>query len=81
MKYRTRALHFSALVLAAAVVAAAGCGTISFFPTQPAQKAADKVIDDIWPLIQPTAPVASIGIAKEKEPPVEPVMSPKPEPK
>ena len=79
MKYRMRALCFSALVLATAVVA--GCGTISFFPAQPAQKAADKVIDDIWPPIQPTAPVASIGIAKEKEPPVEPVMSPKPEPK
>jgi hypothetical protein len=79
MKDRTRALHFFALVLATVVVA--GCGTISFFPAQPAQKAADKVIDDIWPPIQPTAPVASVGIAKEKEPPVEPVMSPKPEPK
>lgn len=79
MKDRMRALHFSVLVFATAV--AAGCGTISFFPAQPAQKAADKVIDDIWPPTQPTAPVASVGIAKEKEPPVEPVMSPKPEPK
>jgi hypothetical protein len=79
MKICTRVLHFSALVLATAV--AAGCGTISFFPAQPAQKAADKVIDDIWPPTQPTVPVASVGIAKEKEPPVEPVMSPKPEPK
>jgi hypothetical protein len=79
MKYRTRARYFSTLALAAAVLA--GCGTISFFPAQPAQKAADKVIDDIWPPIQPTAPVAAVGIAKEKEPPVEPVMSPKPESK
>jgi hypothetical protein len=79
MIFSTRAFHFSALILATAV--AAGCGTISFFPAQPAQKAADKVIDDIWPPIQPAAPVASIGIAKDKEPPVEPVMSPKPEPK
>lgn len=78
MKICKRALHFPALILA---TVAAGCGTISFFPAQPAQKAADKVIDDIWPPIQPTVPVASVGIAKEKEPPVEPVMSPKPEPK
>lgn len=27
----------------------AGCSTISFFPTADAQKAADKVIKDIWP--------------------------------
>jgi hypothetical protein len=79
MNYRTRTLQ---LIITCAVFSfAAGCGTISFFPTQPAQKAADKVIDDIWPPVQPTAPVASVGIAKEKEPPVEPVMSPKPAPK
>ena len=76
MNHHLRALQ---LVVAGLVIAvSAGCGTISFFPAQPAQKAADKVIDDIWPPIQPTAPVASVGIAKEKEPPVEPVMSPKP---
>ena len=68
-------------IIGAVMAVSAGCGTISFFPAQPAQKAADKVIDDVWPPIQPTAPVASIGIAKEKVPPVEPVMSPKPEPK
>lgn len=68
-------------IISAVMAVSAGCGTISFFPAQPAQKAADKVIDDVWPPIQPTAPVASVGIAKEKVPPVEPVMSPKPEPK
>jgi hypothetical protein len=31
-----------------------GCSTISFFPQAPAQKAADKVIDDVWPV--PPAP-------------------------
>jgi len=81
MKNRTSSIHLYVLVFATAIATVSGCGTISFFPTQPAQKAADKVIDDIWPPIQPTAPVASVGIVKQKEPPVEPVMSPKPEPK
>ena len=31
----------------------AGCSTISFFPTADAQKAADKVIKDIWPAPEP----------------------------
>ena len=79
MKHHLRAFHL--FVTGVLIAVSAGCGTISFFPAQPAQKAADKVIDDIWPPVQPTAPVASIGIAKEKEPPVGPTMSPKPEPK
>lgn len=79
MNYVERKLQI--MFMATLLLAASGCGSISFFPAQPAQKAADKVIDDVWPPVQPTAPVASVGIAKEKEPPVEPVMSPKPAPK
>jgi hypothetical protein len=31
------------------VVTVSGCASIAFFPKGTAQKAADKVIDDIWP--------------------------------
>lgn len=37
------------LLSAACFAIMGGCSTISFFPTELAQKAADKVIDDIWP--------------------------------
>jgi hypothetical protein len=46
------------VVLAVAPVALAGCTTIAFFPTAPAQKAADKLIDDIWPAA-PARPAAA----------------------
>ena len=47
--YRFLLAMLSALIL----VSTAGCSTISFFPTESAQKAADKVIDDIWPAADP----------------------------
>jgi hypothetical protein len=40
------------------VVLVAGCANIAFFPKAPAQKAADKVIDDIWPAA-PAPPVVA----------------------
>jgi hypothetical protein len=39
----------TALVCLAAWMALAGCSSIAFYPAVPAQKAADRVIDDIWP--------------------------------
>jgi flagellar basal body-associated protein FliL len=45
------------IVIAVSTVALAGCTTIAFFPTAPAQKAADKLIDDIWPAA-PARPAA-----------------------
>lgn len=65
-------------IFASALVAA--CGSISFFPVAPAQKAADKVIEDIWPSsisMAPTVPVVAVGALKEKEPPPGPLISPK----
>ena len=47
--YRFMLAMLSALIL----VNTAGCSTISFFPAESAQKAADKVIDDIWPAADP----------------------------
>lgn len=40
-------------LLAMLLWAIVGCSTISFFPTADAQKAADKVIKDIWPSLEP----------------------------
>ena len=34
-----------------------GCGTALFFPVKPAEKAADRVIDDIWPDVTRPTPV------------------------
>ena len=48
--YRFLLAMLSALIL----VSTTGCSTISFFPAESAQKAADKVIDDIWPAADPT---------------------------
>lgn len=39
----------AAVIGVVGVATTSGCSTISFFPAAPAQKAADKVIDDIWP--------------------------------
>jgi hypothetical protein len=39
------------------VVAVSGCANIAFFPKGTAQKAADKVIDDIWPASSSAEPV------------------------
>ncbi len=55
MKLRKMAL--GGVVLAGLVLA--GCSTIAFFPTAPAQKAADKVIDDIWPTAPERAATAA----------------------
>ena len=40
----------------ACALAMSGCGTALFFPVKPAEKAADKVIDDIWPDVTKPAP-------------------------
>lgn len=32
------------------IFAMSGCASTLFFPAKPAEKAADKVIDDIWPV-------------------------------
>lgn len=38
------------------IVATGGCASTLFFPVKPAEKAADKVIDDVWPdLAKPVA--------------------------
>lgn len=33
----------------ACVVTMGGCASTLFFPVKPAEKAADKLIDDVWP--------------------------------
>ena len=40
---------FIASVALASIFAVSGCASTLFFPAKPAEKAADKVIDDIWP--------------------------------
>ena len=40
---------FVACVALASIFAISGCASTLFFPAKPAEKAADKVIDDIWP--------------------------------
>lgn len=47
------------MILAAGFIS--GCSSIAFFPAEHAQKAADKVIDDIWPAAD------NSKISKEKE--------------
>ncbi len=66
---------FSTVGFLAASVFFYGCGSISFFPTAPAQKAADNIIDDVWPASQPTVPVVNVGGIKETTP--QPVITPK----
>lgn len=42
------------------VVALAGCVTINiYFPAAAAEKAADKIIDEVWRLPKPAAPVTT----------------------
>ncbi len=67
--YRFMPAWLSAFIL----VSATGCSTISFFPAESAQKAADKVIDDIWPAADPTKKnneVKDIKEIKDKAKPV-----------
>ena len=46
---------FIVAAILAGALAMSGCGTVLFFPIKPAEKAADRVIDDIWPdVIRPT---------------------------
>ncbi len=43
--------HFSWLLLAAGLVALSACVTINiYFPAAAAEKAADKIIDEVWQL-------------------------------
>jgi hypothetical protein len=51
---------FVIVFLAFAQLAVAGCTTIAFFPAAPAQKAADKLIDDIWPAAPARPATASV---------------------
>jgi hypothetical protein len=54
------------LVVALLAASLAGCGSISFFPAAPAQRAADKVIDDIWPAAPlPPAFTRNVTVSKE----------------
>jgi hypothetical protein len=46
---KKRCQPFVALILTFSLVGLAACSSISFFPKATAQKAADKLIDDIWP--------------------------------
>lgn len=48
----------------ASMLALAGCASTLFFPAKPAEKAADSLIDDIWPEI--TKPVIKPAVAKEE---------------
>ncbi|HET8609697.1 MAG TPA: hypothetical protein VFM11_08145 [Burkholderiales bacterium] len=63
---------------AAAALLIAGCVTINiYFPAAAAQKAADKIIDDVWQLKQP----APTGGAGEQQPPAsapQPAQQPAP---
>ncbi len=47
----------------ASTLAMTGCASTLFFPAKPAEKAADKVIDDIWPDV--TKPVPPKADAKK----------------
>ena len=52
---------FVACVALASIFAISGCASTLFFPAKPAEKAADKVIDDIWPdLSKPAAPKVDV---------------------
>jgi hypothetical protein len=60
------------------VVFVSGCANIAFFPKGTAQKAADKVIDDIWPALSSpdtliAKPVTTPAVAATA--PTEPVKS------
>ncbi len=66
---------FAVLTLIAASAFVCGCGSITFFPSAPAQKAADNIIDEVWPASQPTVPVITVGGGKETAP--APVVTPK----
>jgi hypothetical protein len=63
---------------AAAALLVAGCVTINiYFPAAAAQKAADKIIDDVWQLKQP----AATGGSSEQQPPAsaaQPAQQPAP---
>ena len=49
-----RTLFFG--VALTAMLALTGCGSTLFYPARSAEKAADKVIDDIWPnVVKPAA--------------------------
>ena len=73
MKYCKPVLNiFLAAVTSTLVL---GCGTITFFPTEPAQKAADSVIDGIWPSPQPTVSVANVQSGSKNAPP-QPAITP-----
>lgn len=52
-----------------------GCAAITFFPTASAQKAADYIIDEVWPASQPTILVITVDGNKKTAP--SPVMTPK----
>lgn len=49
------AFKFGACIAFAGVVAMTGCATTLFFPIKPAERAADKLIDDIWPDVKQIA--------------------------
>ena len=73
MKYCKSISNIFLVMLISALVF--GCGTITFFPAAPAQKAADNVIDDIWPAAQPTLPIATVrGGGKDVAP--QPAIAP-----
>ena len=48
---------FIVAAILAGALAMSGCGTALFFPVKPAEKAADRVIDDIWPDVTRPTPV------------------------
>jgi hypothetical protein len=66
-------VRISAWLLMATFLSVAGCSSISFFPKATAQKAADKVIDDIWPASAApadaiTTPAATPSVATKMPP-------------
>ena len=64
------------LVGVACVTTTSGCSTISFFPTAPAQKAADSVIDDIWPSREVPKTPASTAVAPDAVAAIKPTGTP-----
>ncbi|MEQ1517737.1 MAG: hypothetical protein ABL931_14740 [Usitatibacteraceae bacterium] len=54
------------LTLASALVSA-GCASTLFFPAKPAEKAADALIDEIWPDVAKPSATPGIGNDGAKE--------------
>ena len=55
---------FVVVATIASMLTMTGCGSTLFFPAKPAEKAADSLIDDIWP--DATKPVVKPAAVKDE---------------